>query len=100
MDELISLGSKLAGAGFATLLFIILVGSRLRIWRWQQDFVDLESQHVKDLEREVRECRRLEEERDWWRAQCMTGLGIAETQATVLRVKASKEHRKSESSDD
>lgn len=98
MEEFLVLANKLAGASLATLLFLILVGSRLRIWRWNQDFLEQEDRHVREMEQEkedrIEERNRLEQERDWWREQALKGMHIAETQATVLRVKETKERRR------
>ena len=95
MEEIISVGQKLANLGFGILLFLILVGSRLRVWRWQQDFTDLENRHKAELDREREERtnreKYLQDEVNFWKEYGKQSLDVASTQSQVLREKEKKE---------
>ncbi len=78
MDEFFSLYQKLSGVGLGTLLFLILVGSRMRIWRWEQDFVDLKADYEKRL-------ATVDQDRLRWQAIAMQASGIAENGLAIAR---------------
>jgi hypothetical protein len=69
VGEFLPAATKLAEAGLAVVVILILIGSRLRIWRWNQDFIDLETRHAQER-------TRLEADRDWWRSQVIKKFGL------------------------
>lgn len=83
MDAIVSLASKLGGAGFGALLLLILWGSWKNIWVWGRD-VD------RVTERYERLLAKSQEEAEWWRSIALKATGIAETQSRVATELAKK----------
>lgn len=88
MDEILTIANKLGGAGFATLLLIILYGSWKNIWVWSRDVDKLTTNYEKLLAKS-------EEQSQWWRDVAVKATGIAELQGTVARELAKKTAEKS-----
>ena len=88
IDEAAKIANTLGGVSFATLLVIVLVGNKLRIWRWGQDFIDLEARCATDkadyVERATAEARLLNEQIVFWRDVALRNTGILETQTEQL----------------
>lgn len=87
-EELAKIANTLGGASFATLLFIILVGSYKDIWCWGRDRRDLETRHLAEktelVARFEAECRLANEQTEFWRGIALRNTGILETQAEQL----------------
>lgn len=88
IDEAAKIANVLGGVSFATLLVIVLVGNKFRIWRWGQDLVELEARCSADkaayTERAVAEQRLLSEQITFWRDVALRNTGILETQTEQL----------------
>lgn len=88
IEDAAKIANLLGGVSFATLLVIVLVGNKLRIWRWGQDFVELEARcsAAKDeyTERAEAEARLLNEQIVFWRDVALRNTGILETQTEQL----------------
>jgi hypothetical protein len=88
IDEAAKIANVLGGVSFATLLVIVLIGNKLRIWRWGQDLVDLEARHVAALadcnERADAEAKILNEQIVFWRDIALRNTGLLETQTEQL----------------
>jgi len=87
-DEAAKIANTLGGVSFATLLVIVLIGNKLRIWRWGQDLIDLEARCTTDkadyTERAEAEARLLNEQIVFWRDVALRNTGILETQTEQL----------------
>jgi hypothetical protein len=80
LDDVMLIANKLGGVSFATLLLMILYGSKVRIWRWGSDFTDQAAQAEADK-------KALRDDRDWWRSIAVRATGLAEAQGEhLLRV--------------
>jgi hypothetical protein len=88
IDEAAKIVNTLGGASFATLLVIILAGNKARIWRWGQDFLELEARHAAEkaeiTERAEAEARLRDEQITFWRDVALRNTGILETQTEQL----------------
>lgn len=88
IDEAAKIANLLGGASFATLLVVVLVGNKLRIWRWGQDFVELEARHAAErseiAERAAAELAIANEQITFWRDIALRNTGILETQTEQL----------------
>jgi len=88
IDEAAKIANVLGGVSFATLLVIVLVGNKFRIWRWGQDLVELEARHAADkaeyTERAEAEAKLLNEQIVFWRDVALRNTGILETQTEQL----------------
>lgn len=88
IDEAAKIANVLGGVSFATLLVIVLVGNKFRIWRWGQDLVELEArtaaERAEEMERHEAECRILNEQIVFWRDVALRNTGILETQTEQL----------------
>lgn len=88
IDEAAKIANTLGGVSFATLLVIVLVGNKFRIWRWGQDLLELEARHAadkaEDAERAAAESRILTEQIVFWRDIALRNTGILETQTEQL----------------
>jgi hypothetical protein len=88
IDEAAKIANLLGGVSFATLLVIVLVGNKYRIWRWGQDLVDLEARHATEkaelLERVEAETKIRDEQINFWRDIALRNTGILETQTEQL----------------
>ena len=88
IDEAAKIANTLGGVSFATLLVLVLVGNKFRIWRWGQDLVELEARHVADktdyTERAEAEARLLHEQIVFWRDVALRNTGILESQTEQL----------------
>jgi hypothetical protein len=88
IDEAAKIANVLGGVSFATLLVIVLVGNKFRIWRWGQDLVELEARHAAAMadcvERQEAEGRMLNEQIVFWRDVALRNTGILETQTEQL----------------
>jgi len=88
IDEAAKIANVLGGVSFATLLVIVLVGNKFRIWRWGQDLVELEARCAADkadyTERMEAENRLLNEQIVFWRDVALRNTGILETQTEQL----------------
>lgn len=76
----IAVANKLASLGLATLLILVLIGNKLRIWRWGVDFDELVARH-KEEKAEI-----LQREK-YWKTLTERFLGLAESQGQLLRVR-------------
>lgn len=92
-EDAAKIANTLGGASFATLLFIILVGSYKDIWCWGRDRRDLETRHTSEkaelMERHEAELRLSNEQTDFWRTVALRNTGLLETQAEQLTQVAS-----------
>lgn len=88
IDEAAKIANLLGGVSFATLLVIVLVGNKLRIWRWGEDLRELEARHAADkgeyTERAEAEARLLNEQITFWRDVALRNTGILESQTEQL----------------
>ncbi len=88
IDEAAKIANTLGGVSFATLLVIVLVGNKFRIWRWGQDVIELEARHAADksdyIERAGAEARLLNEQIVFWRDIALRNTGILESQTEQL----------------
>lgn len=88
IEEAAKIANVLGGVSFATLLVIVLVGNKLRIWRWGQDLVELEARHAADRaecdERAAAEVKILNEQVVFWRDIALRNTGLLETQTEQL----------------
>jgi len=88
IDEAAKIANVLSGATLATLLVLVLVGNKFRIWRWGQDLADLEARCSADkaeyVERAEAEARLLNEQIVFWRDVALRNTGILETQTEQL----------------
>jgi hypothetical protein len=94
IDEAAKIANTLGGVSFATLLVIVLIGNKIRIWRWGQDFVEQEARHVAALadctERAAAEHAILSEQIVFWRQVALRNTGILETQTEQLMTVATQ----------
>jgi hypothetical protein len=88
IDEAAKIANTLGSVSFATLLVIVLVGNKYRIWRWGQDLVELEARCAAERadyrERMEAENRLLNEQVVFWRDVALRNTGILETQTEQL----------------
>jgi hypothetical protein len=88
IDEAAKIANVLGGVSFATLLVIVIVGNKFRIWRWGQDLVELEARHAAAIadcvERQEAEARMLNEQIVFWRDIALRNTGVLETQTEQL----------------
>ncbi len=88
IDEAAKIANVLSGATLATLLVLVLVGNKFRIWRWGQDLVELEARCSTDkadyVERAEAEARLLNEQIVFWRDVALRNTGILESQTEQL----------------
>ncbi len=88
IDEAVKIANMLGGVSFATLLVIVIVGNKYRIWRWGQDFIELEARHAAEkadyTERADAESRLLNEQIVFWRDVALRNTGILESQTEQL----------------
>lgn len=88
IEDAAKIANTLGGVSFATLLVIVLAGNKFRIWRWGQDFVDLEARCASDkteyTERAEAEARILNEQVVFWREIALRNTGILESQTEHL----------------
>ena len=88
IDEAAKIANLLGGVSFATLLVLVLLGNKYRIWRWGQDLVELEARHAIALadveERAEAESRLLNEQIVFWRDVALRNTGILESQTEQL----------------
>ena len=88
IEEAVKIANVLGGVSFASLLVVVLVGNKLRIWRWGQDFVDLQTMHAAILadttERAESEARLLSEQVIFWRDIALRNTGLLESQTEQL----------------
>jgi hypothetical protein len=93
-EELAKLANMLGGAGFATLLFIILVGSYKDIWCWSRDRRAIETRDDAEkqelLDRMEAEVRLANEQVEFWRHIALRNTGLLETQTEQLLQVASQ----------
>jgi len=94
IEDAAKIANLLGGVSFATLLVLVLLGNKLRIWRWGQDLVELEARHAAALadvtERAEAEARLLNEQIVFWRDVALRNTGILETQTEQLMNVATK----------
>jgi hypothetical protein len=87
-DAVVKLANLLGGVSFATLLVIVLVGNKMRVWRWGEDFKELEARlnaEREDVEeRMAAENRLAAEQVVFWRDIALRNTGLLETQAEQL----------------
>jgi hypothetical protein len=88
IEEAAKIANLLGGASFATLLVIVLVGNKLRIWRWGEDVRELEARHTAEKgeleERYEAEKAMVVEQLNFWRDIALRNTGLLETQADRL----------------
>jgi len=88
IEEAGKIANVLGGVSFATLLVVVLIGNKLRIWRWGQDLVELEARHAaamaECLERAEAETKIRDEQILFWRDVALRNTGILETQTEQL----------------
>ncbi len=88
IDEAAKIANLLGGVSFATLLVLVLLGNKFRIWRWGQDYVELEARAAAEkadyTERAEAEARLLNEQIVFWRDVALRNTGILETQTEQL----------------
>jgi len=88
IDDAAKIANTLGGVSFATLLVIVLVGNKYRIWRWGQDYVELEARTAAALadcnQRADAEVAILNEQIVFWRQVALRNTGILETQTEQL----------------
>lgn len=88
IDDAAKIANTLGSVSFATLLVIVIVGSKYRIWRWGQDLIDLEARHAADkaeyTERAEAEAHNLNEQIAFWRDVALRNTGILESQTEQL----------------
>lgn len=88
LEEAAKIANLLGGASFATLLVFVLVGNKFRIWRWGQDYVELEQRHATEkaeiLERAEAEAKIRDEQIEFWRQIALRNTGILESQTEQL----------------
>jgi len=88
IEDAAKIANTLGSVSFATLLVFVLVGNKLRIWRWGQDLVELEARHGAALadctERWEAESKLLNEQIVFWRDVALRNTGILETQTEQL----------------
>lgn len=87
-EELAKLANMLGGAGFATLLFIILVGNYKDVWCWSRDRKMVEARDDNEkrelINRLEAETRIANEQADFWRTIALRNTGLLETQTEQL----------------
>lgn len=87
-EEMAKLANTLGGAGFATLLFIILVGSYKDVWCWSRDRKAVgeraEAEKKEIVERMEAETHLAQEQADFWRGIALRNTGLLETQTEQL----------------
>jgi hypothetical protein len=95
MEEFLKLAERLSSVGLATLLLLVLVGNKMRIWRWGADFTEQAERYKQDLmeqdERHKQEKLELLDEKRYWKALCERFLGLAETQGQLLKVRGASD---------
>ncbi len=88
IEEAAKIANTLGSVSFATLLVIVLMGNKYRIWRWGQDLIELEARCSADkaeyCERAEAEARLLNEQIVFWRDVALRNTGILETQTEQL----------------
>lgn len=88
IEDAAKIANLLSGATLATLLVLVLVGNKLRIWRWGQDLVELEARCARErseyAERMEAENRLLNDQIVFWRDVALRNTGILETQTEQL----------------
>ena len=88
IEEAAKIANTLGGVSFASLLVVVLVGNKLRIWRWGQDYLELEARCTADkagyVDRAEAEARLLQEQIVFWRDVALRNTGILETQTEQL----------------
>lgn len=88
IDEAAKIANTLGSLSFATLLVIVILGNKYRIWRWGQDMIDLEARHAaekaEDAERAAAENRLLSDQIAFWRDIALRNTGLLETQTEQL----------------
>jgi len=88
IDEAAKIANLLGGVSFATLLVLVILGNKFRIWRWGQDLLELEARHAADkaeyTARAEAEARILNEQVTFWRDIALRNTGILETQTEQL----------------
>ncbi len=94
IDEAAKIANTLGSVSFATLLVIVIVGNKYRIWRWGQDLVELEARHAAEkleyVERAEAESKLLNEQIVFWRDVALRNTGILETQTEQLMTVATQ----------
>lgn len=87
-EAIVKIANLLGGVSFATLLLFVLVGNKMRIWRWGEDFKELEARlHAERddvLERMAAENRLVSEQVVFWRDIALRNTGLLETQTEQL----------------
>lgn len=88
LEDASKIANLLGGVSFATLLVLVIIGNKIRIWRWGDDFAELEkrlaAERAGDLERHEAETRLLNEQIVFWRDVAIRNTGILETQTEQL----------------
>jgi hypothetical protein len=80
MDDILKIAERLSSVGLATLLLLVLIGNKLRIWRWGADYLDQEARHRQE---KVELLERVK----YWQDLSERFLGLAETQGQLLKVR-------------
>jgi hypothetical protein len=88
IDEAAKIANLLGGVSFATLLVIVLIGNKLRIWRWGEDLRELEARCTADrvayTVRMEAEAQLLNEQIVFWRDIALRNTGVLESQTEQL----------------
>ena len=76
MAELIPLIERLAGAGFATFLVVIIIAGRYRIWLWSWTFDEMLNAKNEQLNYERKE-------KEYWRSAAFQNKDLADRSVVV-----------------